>query len=75
MGIKTLQYFLLVGKGKGLEKSKMLSHLPVASDTGISIPWASFFLTIKGNKAPRIDSQPVPMCSVGFCMFMEGKSF
>lgn len=53
----------------------MLSHLPVASDTGISIPWASFFLTIKGNKAPRIDSQPVPMCSVGFCMFMEGKSF
>lgn len=52
----------------------MLARPPAASAPGISVPWASFSLTIKGNKAPGRRSEPAHVCSVGFCMVMEGKS-
>lgn len=67
VGIKALQSFCRsAGQGRGLEKSAMPARLPAA--TGVSIPWASVSLTIKGNKAPapstRLRAWPRVLCRI-----------
>lgn len=47
----------------------MLTRLPVTSAAGISIPWASFPLTINLS---IVDPQPAHVCSVEVCVFMGG---
>lgn len=66
VGVEALRYFCWSARGRAGEE---LIRLPVAFAAGVSIPWASFPLTINLS---IVDSQPVHMCFVGFCVFVEG---
>lgn len=69
-----LSILLVSPQGERAGEELHAGRLPAESATGFSVPWASFSLTIKGDKVPDRRSEPAHVCSVGFCMVMEGKS-